>query len=125
MRSVRLTRAAGVLAAVFVAALPAAAQVQTEVPAPVSGAKPVTVERIMVHGKTLEGNLEGNNADRDVLVFLPTDYAAAKSRRYPVVYALHGYSIGADQWSKEIHVQQRIEGSFAVGAKDMIVGLPD
>ena len=125
MRSVRLTRAAGVLAAVFVAALPAAAQVQTEVPAPVSGAKPVTVERIMVHGKTLEGNLEGNNADRDVLVFLPTDYAAAKSRRYPVVYALHGYSIGAEQWSKEIHVPQTIEGAFALGAKDMIVVLPD
>jgi enterochelin esterase-like enzyme len=125
MRSARLTRAAGLLAAVFVAALPAAAQVQTEVPPPVSGAKPVTVERITVHGKTLEGNLEGNNADRDVLVFLPTDYATAKSRRYPVVYALHGYSIGAEQWSKEIHVPQTIEGAFALGAQDMIVVLPD
>ena len=27
-------------------------------------------------------------------------YAKEKSRRYPVVYALHGYSIGAEQWSK-------------------------
>jgi S-formylglutathione hydrolase FrmB len=42
-----------------------------------------------------------------------------------VVYALHGYSIGADQWSKEIHVPQTIEGAFAQGAQDMIVVLPD
>jgi pimeloyl-ACP methyl ester carboxylesterase len=125
MRSARLPTAASLLAATLVAALPAAAQVQTEVPPPVSGARPVTVERIKVHGKTLEDNLEGNSVERDVLVFLPTDYATAKSRRYPVVYALHGYSIGAEQWSKEIHVPQTMEGAFALGAKDMIVVLPD
>jgi enterochelin esterase-like enzyme len=101
------------------------AQVQTEVPAAVPGAKPVAVERIKVHGASLEGNLEGNTADREVLVFLPPGYAAQKTRRYPVVYALHGYSIGAEQWSKEIHVPQTIEGAFAQGAQDMIVVLPD
>jgi S-formylglutathione hydrolase FrmB len=101
------------------------AQVQTEVPAPVPGAKPVTVERIKVHGTALEGNLEGNAVDRDVLVFLPPSYAKQKSRRYPVVYALHGYSIGAEQWAREIHVPQTIEGAFAQGANEMIVVLPD
>src|SRR5512147_1670491 len=102
-----------------------AAQVQTDVPPPVPGAKPVTVEHIKVHGRSLEGNLEGNAADRDVLVFLPPSYAKERSRRYPVVYALHGYSIGAEQWSKEIHVPQTIEGAFALGANEMIVVLPD
>lgn len=106
-------------------ALPLLAQVQTEVPAVVSGAKPVMVERIKVHGTALEGNLEGDAVDRDVIVFLPPSYAKEKSRRYPVVYALHGYSIGAEQWSKEIHVPQTIEGAFAQGAKEMIVVLPD
>ncbi len=101
------------------------AQVQTEVPSPVPGAKPVTVEHIKVHGAALEGNLEGNAVDRDVFVFLPPSYANEKSRRYPVVYALHGYSIGAEQWSHEIHVPQTIEGAFAEGAKEMIVVLPD
>jgi enterochelin esterase-like enzyme len=101
------------------------AQVQTEVPPAVAGAKPVAVERIKVHGTALEGNLEGNAVDRDVLVFLPPSYAKEKSRRYPVVYALHGYSIGAEQWSREIHVPQTIEGSFAQGAREMIVVLPD
>ena len=94
-------------------------------PPVVPGAKPVTVEHIKVHGTALEGNLEGDAVDRDVLVFLPPSYARDKSRRYPVVYALHGYSIGAEQWSHEIHVPQTIEGAFAKGAREMIVVLPD
>src|SRR5437899_1173366 len=83
------------------------------------------VEHIKVHGTALEGNLEGDAADRDVFWFLPPSYAQEKSRRYPVVYALHGYSIGAEQWTHEIHVPQTIEGAFAQGAKEMIVVLPD
>src|SRR5690349_18172736 len=88
------------------------AQVQTAVPPVVAGAKPVTLEHIQVHGAALEGNLEGDAVDRDVLVFLPPSYATDKSRRYPVVYALHGYSIGAEAWSHEIHVPQTLEGAF-------------
>ena len=102
-----------------------AAQLQTDVPPPVGGAKPVTVEHIKVHGTSLEGNLEGDAVDRDVFVFLPPSYALEKSRRYPVVYALHGFSIGAEQWTHEIHVPQTIEGAFAQGAKEMIIVLPD
>jgi enterochelin esterase-like enzyme len=105
--------------------LPLAAQVQTEAPPVLPGAKPVTVERIKIHGTALEGNLEGDAVDRDVLVFLPPSYAKEKTRRYPVVYALHGYSIGAEQWSKEIHAPQTIEGAFAQGTKEVIVVLPD
>ena len=101
------------------------AQVQTIVPDVVPDAKPVTVEHIKIHGKSLEGNLEGDDVDRDVFVFLPPSYQKDKHRRYPVVYALHGYSIGAEQWSHEIHVPQTIEGAFALGAKEMIVVLPD
>ena len=106
-------------------ALSALAQVKTEAPPVVPGAKPVTVERITIHGTTLEGNLEGNDVDRRVLVFLPPSYATDKARHYPVVYALHGYSIGAEQWSQEIHVPQTIEGAFAQGVQEMIVVLPD
>jgi enterochelin esterase-like enzyme len=101
------------------------AQAPTEVPPKVAGAKPVSVERIRVHGTSLEGNLEGNAADRDVLVFLPPSYAKERTRRYPVVYALHGYSIGAEQWSREIHVPQTIEGAFGQGVRELIVVLPD
>jgi S-formylglutathione hydrolase FrmB len=101
------------------------AQVQTNVPLPVPGAQPVTMEHIKIHGEALEGNLEGDAVDRDVIVFLPPSYKTKKRRRYPVVYALHGYSIGAEQWTHEIHVPQTIEGAFAQGAKEMILVLPD
>lgn len=117
------------VASAAVVALPTstlvAGQVKTNVPEPVSGARPVAVERISVHGAALEGNLEGNAADRDVIVFLPPSYARERTRRYPVIYALHGYSIGATQWSQEIHVPQTIEGAFAKGAREAIVVLPD
>ena len=42
-----------------------------------------------------------------------------------MIYALHGYSIGAEQWAQEIHVPQTIESAFANGAREMIVVLPD
>jgi enterochelin esterase-like enzyme len=101
------------------------AQAQTEAPAPVAGAKATTVERIKVHAPTIAGNLEGETAERDVIVVLPPSYGTSKTRRYPVLYALHGYSIGAEQWSKEIHVPQTIEAAFAKGAQEMIVVFPD
>jgi len=101
------------------------AQVQTIVPPVVPGAKPDIVEHIKIHGAALEGNLEGDTVDRDAIVFLPPSYEKEKHRRYPVVYALHGFFIGAAQWTGEIHVPQTIEGAFAQGAKEMIVVLPD
>ena len=113
------------LAGILASCPPASPQVATDVPPVVPGAKPLSVEHIKVHGTHLEGNLEGDAVDRDVLVFLPPSYAKDKSRRYPVVYALHGYSITAEQWSHEIHVPQTIEGAFAQGAQEMIVVLPD
>ncbi|HEX8938308.1 MAG TPA: alpha/beta fold hydrolase [Sphingomicrobium sp.] len=103
----------------------AGAQVATNVPAPVAGAQPVTIERIKVHSPAIAGNLEGESPDRDVLVVLPPGYATHPHRRYPVIYALHGYSIGPEQWIKEIHVPQTVEGAFARGSREMIVVLPD
>ena len=96
------------IAATMTAAL--SAQVQTIVPPVIPGAKPVAVEHIKIHGSALEGNLGGDAVDRDVIVFLPPSYAKEKSRHYPVVYALHGYSIGAQQWTGEIHVPRLLFG---------------
>jgi S-formylglutathione hydrolase FrmB len=104
---------------------PLAAQVQTGAVPPVPGAQPVVVERITVHGASLEGNLEGNSPDRGVIVYLPPSYAKNPSRRYPVLYALHGYSINNEKWSAEIRTPQTIEGAFALGTREMIVVLAD
>lgn len=125
MKPKRFCRLASLILVLFASASLGTGQVQTLVPPVVPGAKPATVEHIKIHGSSLEGNLEGDAVDRDVIVFLPPSYQKDKHRKYPVVYALHGYSIGAEQWTQEIHVPQTIEGAFALGAKEMIVVLPD
>jgi len=113
------------LALTMTAGMQLAGQVATLVPAPVAGAKPVMVERIKIHGKALEGNLEGDVVDRDVIVYLPPSYGREKNRHYPVVYALHGFFIGAEQWTHEIHLPQTAEGAFAGGSREVILVLPD
>ena len=94
------------------------------VPPPVPGAAPVVTERITVHGASLDANLEGNSPDRGVIVYLPPSYANTV-RRYPVLYALHGYSINNEKWTTEIKTPQTIEGAFATGTREMIVVLAD
>ena len=88
-------------------------------------AQTIITERVKVHGAALEGNLEGNAVDRNVIVYLPPSYAANPTRRYPVVYALHGYSIGNEKWTTEVKTPGTIEAAFGGGAREMIVVLPD
>ncbi|HVH26066.1 MAG TPA: alpha/beta hydrolase-fold protein [Vicinamibacterales bacterium] len=74
------------------------------------GGRPVattgTVEHITVHGKALEGNLEGDSPDRDVTVYLPPGYEGDDTRRYPVVYLLHGYGGRDDTFTARLAALQ-------------------
>ena len=69
-----------------------------------------TYARIKVHGKSLEGNLSGEPTDRDVSVYLPPSYQAQTTRRYPVLYLLHGYTNSDIGW-----FGPESRGSFADG----------
>ena len=83
------------------------------------------VEKISVHGRSLESNLEGNSADRTVLVLLPTSYDKAAKRRYPVVYFLHGYNSQAEgtvAWTK---MEERHKAAMAATGREFIVVAPD
>jgi enterochelin esterase-like enzyme len=85
-----------------------------------------TVERIKVSAPSLDGNLQGNSIERDVLVYLPPSYGEDAARRYPVVYQLHGWLPGAEQWSGMIDLQQSTDQALASGiAREMIVVVPD
>jgi enterochelin esterase-like enzyme len=91
-----------------------------------TGAATGTVERIKVHSAAIEGNLQGNAADRDVLVYLPPSYASARNRRYPVVYQLHGWLPGGEQWAGMIDFEAGSNRALASGAaREMIVVVPD
>ena len=82
-------------------------------------------EKITVHGKSLEGNLEKNTPDRTVMVLLPPSYDSAKARRYPVVYFLHGYNSQAEgtvAWTK---MEDRHKAAMAATGREFIVVAPD
>ena len=83
------------------------------------------VEKIAVHGKSLEGNLEGNSADRTVYVLLPPSYDKAKAHRYPVVYFLHGYQTKAEQIMGWGPMEQRYEAAMKATGREFIVVVPD
>ncbi len=82
-------------------------------------------EQIAVHGRSIEGNLEGNSADRIVYVLLPPSYDSAKARRYPVVYFLHGYQTKAEQIMAWGPMEKRYQAAMAATKREFIVVVPD
>ena len=102
---------------------PSIAQTAPSVPAS-------AVEHIKVHGKFLEGNLEGDSPDRDVAVYLPPSYTKNRHRRYPVVYFLHGYTDSSDKWygptKHWINLPTVLNKAFAeAGNREMIFVTPN
>src|ERR1039458_7126645 len=94
------------------------------------GAKKGAVERVKVHGKSLEGNLEGDSPDREVLVYLPASYKTSGSRRYPVVYFLHGFTDDPDHWwgfiKHFVNLPEIFDRVFADGStREVIVAMPN
>src|SRR5438270_4884619 len=84
------------------------------------------LEKIKVHGKSLEGNLEGDSPDRDVFVYLPPSYATNTNRRYPVLYFLHGYGVKAETYWNLMTVPDATDAAIADGsAREMILVNPD
>jgi len=82
------------------------------------------VQHIKVHGQSLEGNLEGDSPDRDVLVVLPPSYARDKGRRYPVIYFLHGFALTGQYFADFVHVPEAALALSKQGAEFIIV-VPD
>jgi S-formylglutathione hydrolase FrmB len=84
-----------------------------------------TVEQLTVHGKSLENNLIGDSPDRNVSVYLPKSYATNKSRRYPVVYFLHGYTDSDEKWFRTPKHWIQFPAVLDKAAIDFIVVMPN
>ena len=88
--------------------------------------RPGSMEKIVVHGKSLEGNLEGDSPDRDVFVYLPPSYAKNRNERYPVLYFLHGYLAYAETYVNAMWASDGADKDVAAGtSKEMIIVFPD
>ncbi len=85
------------------------------------------VERVTVHGKALEGNLEGDSPDREVTVYLPPSYQTDQARRFPVVYLLHGYGGRDDTFTARLAALQESADRLATnpGFSELIVVTPN
>jgi enterochelin esterase-like enzyme len=92
---------------------------------PAGGAS--TVEHVVVHGKALEGNLEGDSADRNVTVYLPPSYRTEPNRRYPVVYLLHGFGAHDDMFVGRLGnlTESADRLASAAGNSSPIIVMPD
>lgn len=84
-----------------------------------------TLEQVQVFGTSLAGNLEGDDPNRSVFVYLPPSYTEEPNRRYPVVYFLHGYGVGAEAYVNLLGLPEAADEAIAGGVRDMIVVLPD
>lgn len=83
------------------------------------------IEKARVQGAALAGNLQGNDATRDVHVYLPPSYGQG-NRRYPVVYFLHGYAVTADVYVNDVlKIPAATDAAIAAGGSEFIVVMPD
>jgi S-formylglutathione hydrolase FrmB len=53
-----------------------------------------------VHGKSLENTVTKENPDRRVSIYLPPGYEKSSTKRFPVVYLLHGIGDTDQTWVK-------------------------
>ncbi len=89
------------------------------------------VERVIVHGQSLVGNLAGDPPDRHVSIYLPPGYEGESSRRFPVLYLLHGFTNSDYRWfgieggETFVNVPVAADNALANGAKEMIIVMPD
>lgn len=88
------------------------------------------IQRHIIRGLSLEGNLSGDSPDRLVAVYLPPAYEAEPDRRFPVVYLLHGFTDSVEDWwfSSEhwINLPTVLDRAFArEDVRDAIVVMPD
>jgi S-formylglutathione hydrolase len=109
-------------------AAPASTPQATPQPPPAPVVLKGKLERVKVHGKSLEGNLMGETSSPEVSIYLPPGYVTDRNRRFPVVYLLHGYT-GTDlgyfgPTGRQLHaIADRLFVSGAV--REMILVMPN
>lgn len=79
---------------------------------------------------SLRGNLIGDTNRREVTVYLPPSYSKNRSRRYPVVYLLHGFAANHRAFMAGVYSNMNtrlsMDGLIHAGlAREMIVVTPN
>jgi enterochelin esterase-like enzyme len=81
------------------------------------------VNWLTMHSPSIEGNLEGNPAERGVYVVTPPGYDEHADKRYPVVYFLHGYWVEPPAYEELFDLGSAVDQASAEG-NEVIFVLP-
>lgn len=81
----------------------------------------IQVDHVKVHATSMEGNLEKEPVDRDVIVTLPPSYGKDKNRRYPVLYFLHGFALTGQGFFDFMHIPEAEDAAAKQGIEFIIV----
>ena len=92
--------------------------------APAQAQEKARIEWKVFHSQAMEGNLEGNSADRGAFVVTPPGYDEHPDRHYPVVYFLHGFFATPQMYQDMMHFEEAVDGAAAAG-NEVILVMPD
>ena len=118
-------RIAGIAIIITLAAQGGLAQDAREVPPVVPGAKPAWLSTSRFAARHSKAIWKGMRSIAKRSCFCRPAITKQKHRRYPVVYALHGFTDKAEWFTHDIGAPQTMEGAWAKGSQEMIVVLPD
>jgi S-formylglutathione hydrolase FrmB len=82
--------------------------------------------RESLHSTSLEKTVTGESPDRSVIVYLPPSYDKSQTKRYPVVYLLHGIvdtnEVWVKEWTKRNDSWGTIQGVMNSGIAERMFG---
>ena len=96
----------------------------TLIAAPAAAQEAARIEWKTLHSPAMEGNLEGNPAERGVYVVTPPGYDENAGKRYPVVYFLHGYWATPQMYQEQMAFDEAVTGAARAG-NEVIMVIPD
>jgi enterochelin esterase-like enzyme len=91
---------------------------------PAMGQEQARLNWVEMHSAAIDGNLEGNSANRKVLVVTPPGYDENPGKRYPVVYFLHGYWATPQGYQDWMKFEDAVQGAAEQG-NEVIFVMPD
>ena len=92
--------------------------------APAAAQEQARIEWVTLHSPAIEGNLEGNSAERGAYVITPPGYDENTDKDYPVVYFLHGYWGTPQNYQETMQFEQAVDEAARTG-NEVIMVVPD
>lgn len=85
-----------------------------------------TVREVVVPAPSLRGNLVNAPTEQNVAIYLPPSYATNTTKRYPVLYLLHGIADSYNVWIKAWKIPAMADQVMsAAGAREFLIVMPN